>query len=274
MVYSMKKLSTARGDIPWKNLVNLTTFRLSCIPATVCPFSVTQLLDFFESTPLLSNIELRLIPGFPDPSPSRVVSVPHLKELIISSYLTYCILAKHLSIPTGASVVLNFPFSGESSPISDWLPENSSDLNNLSHVTTVNLLLDRDTNYARFKGLSGQLCLYSQLSEGGPSWNVGQCRMIRSYERFNLSNTQRLAVTKHTPSSGEAVDGSPIFQTLLFMDDLRTLTLIRCENLFFIHALNPEKNGSGAVACPNLEEIIICIEKLDRFHISELKEMA
>ena len=58
------------------------------------------------------------------------------------------------------------------------------------------------------------------------------------------------------------------------MNHLRTLTLAECDNLPFICALNPEKDDSGTVACPNLEELILYIREPDWFYIFELKEMA
>ena len=57
------------------------------------------------------------------------------------------------------------------------------------------------------------------------------------------------------------------------MNDLRTLTLIECEHRPFIYALNPEMYA-GAVACPNLEDLILCTAGLGRLRTPELKEMA
>ena len=69
------------------------------------------------------------------------------------------------------------------------------------------------------------------------------------------------------------IDRSSIFQTLLHMKNLRTLTLIECNNHSFIRVLNPGKNSSGTIVCPNLEEIILYVERPDWFCTSELKEM-
>ena len=58
------------------------------------------------------------------------------------------------------------------------------------------------------------------------------------------------------------------------MNNLRTLTLIKCKNLPFICALNPEENNSGAVACPNLEELVIHLKGFGWSYTPGLKEMA
>lgn len=272
---SLRLLSLAgfATSLPWRNLANLTTLKLFRVPETVNLPSITQLLDFFESAPLLSDIELRLISVPSNPPPGRVVPIPHLKKLTLLS-CTPSFLLKYLSIPIGASLVLNFPFGGESSPILDCLPGNFDDLKNLSHITTISLLLDEEANYVRFHGPSGELHLCRIFLDEGPSLNVVQSQTFRSFKKFNLSNTQRLAVTMYDFSPRETVDSSPIFQTLLLMDNLRILTLIECKNLPFIHALNPEKNNSGTVACPNLEDLTLYIKKPSRFNISELREMA
>ena len=58
------------------------------------------------------------------------------------------------------------------------------------------------------------------------------------------------------------------------MGDLRTLTLIRCNNLSFIHALNPERNKSDTVLCPDLQELVLYVKKRDWYYLAELVEMA
>jgi len=58
------------------------------------------------------------------------------------------------------------------------------------------------------------------------------------------------------------------------MDNLRILILTKCHNLPFILSLNPEKNTSGLVLCPNLEELVLYIKLRDQFHIGELVSMA
>ena len=58
------------------------------------------------------------------------------------------------------------------------------------------------------------------------------------------------------------------------MNDLRTLTLIKCKNLPFICALNPKEDNSDAVACPNFEELVIYLKGFDWSYTSGLKEMA
>ena len=58
------------------------------------------------------------------------------------------------------------------------------------------------------------------------------------------------------------------------MNNLRTLTLIKCKNLPFICALNPGGNNSGAVACPNLKELVIFLKGFGWSYTPGLKEMA
>ena len=54
---SLRKLSLVRitTSLPWKNLANLQVFALGC---STLGYDITQLLDFFESTPLLHTIDL------------------------------------------------------------------------------------------------------------------------------------------------------------------------------------------------------------------------
>jgi hypothetical protein len=58
------------------------------------------------------------------------------------------------------------------------------------------------------------------------------------------------------------------------MTDLRTLTLIRCNNRSFIIALNPAHNPSRLAPCPNLEELVLYVEERNAFSIPDLMSMA
>jgi len=273
---SLRKLTLAGfvTSVPWRNLVNLTTFKLSRIPGTAGPPFVTELLDFLESAPLLSNIELNSVPASSNGPPGRVVPIPHLKRLILSSSYAHSTLLKHLSIPTGASLVLDFSFYGADPPIFDCLPPNFSELGNLSRITSVNLLLGPGAKYVRFDGPSGKLYLFGTWPDGDDSPRVTQCQTFQFLGGLDLPKVRRLAVTMCTLPPEDTIDKSSIFQILLSMNDLRILTLIKCNNLSFIRTLNPRKTDSGTVVCPNLEELILYIKKLDWFYTSELEEMA
>ena len=275
---SLHRLSLAgfTTNLPWRNLVNLTTFKLSHFPGTVDPPFVTRLLDFFASTPLLSNISLRhSIPNSSNAPPERIVSLPHLKELTSTSQRTQSALLNHLLIPNGALLEISFTFSGEDSPIPENLPENLDTFDNLSHITAVNLTFDGMEKFVRLNGPSGGLYMYGTWTAGNVSFShTLERRVFRSLDMFDLSKVQRLTITKSGSSLPDEIELSPIFQTLFLMNDLRTLTLIECKNISIIDALNPEKNNSDTVLCPNLERLVLYVKKKERFYLEELMEMA
>ena len=81
---SLRELSLAGviTSLPWRGLSNLTTFDLCDVPED--RILLTQLLDFFESAPHIHRIRLlNAIPDSSDAPAGRVVSLPHLKELVI-----------------------------------------------------------------------------------------------------------------------------------------------------------------------------------------------
>jgi len=261
-------------QLPWRNMSNLEVFELRHKPGTANAYFLTQLLDLFESAPLLSRVDLtHFIPVSSNAPSGRVVPIPHLKKLTIRSPSGHYALLEHLSIPTGASLILRSPRNAEDSPIFDHLPKNINNLNNISHVTSVSLRFSMEAKCARLKGPSGELYLHGAWIDGDALSNIEHRRIFSSLEILNPFSTQWLAVTEYTSSQGPDFDKSHIPQTLLLMNDLRILTLIECDNLPFIHALNPEKNGSSNVPCPHLEELVLYIKKLDWFYTSELKEM-
>jgi len=276
-ISSLRRLSLSglTTNLPWRNLVNLTTFKLSHFPGTVDPPFTTRLLDFFEGAPLLRDITLRhSIPAPSDPPPERLVSLPYLKELTTTSQRAQSTLLNHLSIPSGAHLVITFTFSGENSRILDNLPKNLNNIDNLSHITAINLIFDTKEKSLRLSGPSGGLYIYGIWGAGNISSPSLERRVLRSLDRFNLSQIQKLTITKYTPSPPNEIEESSTFRNLLLMNDLRTLTLIKCNNLSFIHALNPERNKSDTILCPDLQELVLYVKKRDWFYLDELVEMA
>jgi len=95
--------------LPWKNVWNLTAFKLRCAPGS--GVTMTQLLGFLESAHNLRDITLHdSIPTSSDACASRVVRLPSLKTLNISGGTGYGAFLDHLYIPDGASLVLDFNF--------------------------------------------------------------------------------------------------------------------------------------------------------------------
>ena len=101
-------------------------------------------------------------------------------------------------------------------------------------------------------------------------------QILHSLNPPMLSTTQRLAISKYRhPSPNQAeVEKSPVFRTLSFTNNLRTLILSQCNNLTFILALNPKENPSKLVLCPNLEELFLYIKLQGQLHIECLISMA
>jgi len=259
--------------LPWRGLSKLTTLN----PYRVSEDNIllTQLLDFFESAPHLRHIHLcDSNPTSSNAPAERVVSLPHLKDLSIIAQPAHSIL-NHLSIPAGASLHLEFTYSGKESPIPSYLPNPPDRLHNISHITAVNLCLDSEQRSVRLSGPSGELCMLGWWTRGGDKPYDGIETFLRSLSRFDISRTQWLTVTlyRFQPSNLPTTEWT-IYRTFHSMKNLRTLTLSRCNNLEFVLALNPSKNPSKTILCPKLEEIILYIERPDQFHVDELLSMA
>ena len=258
--------------LPWKNLSELTTFELWRVPGD--KISVTQLLDFFVNAPFLDNIELHSIPNLSDAPPGRVVSIPHLENLTISTDLAHSILLDHLSIPTRANLFLNFKFSGEKFPPPDFLPKAAKNLENLSHVTTVNLYFHEGQKYMRLDGPSGGISICGNWEDWVEAASLDlDRRILRSLDYFALSRTERLAITGYEPLTLTEIDKSSPYHILDGMKNLRTLVLTRCNNLPFILALDPNQSPSKPVLCPMLKELNLYVDERDSFNITELRSM-
>ena len=147
------RLSGVITNLPSANLPNLTIFFFEDVPSG--KISMTQLLDFFEHAPLLNDITLRKAsPTTPNAPCGRVVTLPHLKFRQISAESAKSALLKHLSIPSGAVLILHFYFCGEGSPIPVCLPKPFDNLKNVLPITSINLLFDSSLSL-RLNGPNG-----------------------------------------------------------------------------------------------------------------------
>ena len=259
-------LSGVVTHLPWRNLSNLTEFEIYCSPMTVDSPSIVQLLDFLENAPLLRKIVLcNSIPSHVDVPPNRVVPLHNLERLTINGLPAHSTLFDHLSIPTGASLDLRFSFPAPTPRTPVCLANN---LGNHYHITTINLLLN--TSFwmdMRLSGPSGELRM--------SGCQLGKTSLVfLSLCKLDLSKTQMLSVTGSSPSRYDEIEESSVLQLLPLTNDLRILTLIRVDYRRFVRALNPKKNETCTVLCPQLEELVLYFESWDQANAKELVEMA
>ena len=83
-----------------------------------------------------------------------------------------------------------------------------------------------------------------------------------------------ITLCHYRPRAPAQIETWSVYQTLHSMEDLRTLTLVRCTNRPFILTLNPKQNSSKNILCPRLEEITLYIKHPDQYRINELLSMA
>ena len=257
--------------LPWKNLSNLTTFKLHYTPSG--QVSITKLLNFFENSSRLRNVSLtHSMAESSDAPPERVVSPPCLENLtIVADPPAHSILLDHLIIPAQATLTLRSGVIGNGHPLRDFLPKELGNLKNISSVASINICFDDAERPVRLEGPVGGLFVFGSW-KGSPLFDLDR-QVFKSLDHFTLSKTQGLVVTKFkTPTV--VVENSAPYHVLLRVETLRTLTLIQCNNRSFILALNPDKNPSKHILCPELEEIVLYVEDRESFNITELMSMA
>ena len=269
-------LTAALVPLSWSGLENLTIFTLSGVLDRYT--ILAHLLDFFVAAPRLCDIELHnSAPAHSNAPPGRIVSLRNLKKLGIIGCFTNSILLDHLSIPSGATVTLVFNFSGPISPIPPRIPHALDNLHNLSHITAVNFCFGRKRRAIQLNGPSGELYVHGKWIREGARHHLGTNRLLRFINRFDASRCRRLQITQYgcrlDPSA--PIAACAIYQLLLPMGDLHTLTLTESNQLPFILTLNPDKNSDKIVLCPELEEITVYFgHSRYLLHIEELLDMA
>jgi hypothetical protein len=158
-------LRSVRTELPWRNVVNLTSFKL-CF--TMYEVTVRQLLDFFESAPRLRIIELVHATPTSGAQDGRLVSLACLKWMDIIGDDPPSLLLDHLIIPVGARLAT---FGASSGPLTEnLLPGSLGNLRNLSNFTDIRLHIDECDPDIRFSGPNGQVRMYLSPQDNPPAW--------------------------------------------------------------------------------------------------------
>jgi len=243
------RLETVRTELPWRNMVNLTSFTLSFTPPGAV--SVGRLLDFFESAPYLEKIKLHFATPTTSAQNGRLVSLACLKRIHIDGDgpSSSSVLLEHLLIPVGAKLEIWVDLPGPL--IRDHLPRSLDNLKNFSNFTAIKLPTNEYHPRVSFSGPNGQVDINLR------SFRVDSTDLtLESLREFDTSKIKQLEIDNGNLPSGESV-----YQALLLMKDLRTLTLFKCDTpQVFIRALQPAMSSPEVMVCPKLEEVVLVLD--------------
>ena len=244
------RLTRVRIELPRRNMVNLTSFKLSYMLRG--EVTVRQLLDFFENTPRLRKVSLYAVTPAPGAQDERLVPLVCLEAMKIYGGGPASLFLDHLLIPAGARLIMEVYLP--SLLIKDHPPRFLDNLRNLPNFTTVDLCGPGNlTPYLQFSGPNGQV----EMIMNNPQVD-GIHSVLESLNQFDTSRVERLTIrSENSPSSDLSC------RVLLPMKHLRTLILYQFSNPHvFIYALHPDMSPSGVVVCPGLEELIIGLNEI------------
>jgi hypothetical protein len=242
------KLWSVRTELPWRNMVNLTSFTLNRMSRDQP--SVEQFLDFIESAPRLRRVSLFHATPTSGAQNGRLVSLACLERMEIIYGGSASLLLDHLLIPVRAHLEIEVDLP--SPPNQGPPPRFLDNLKNLPNFTDIHLHIDRRFTYMQFSGPNGQVRMVPRTSRVGRTY-LG----LESLGQFDTSKVERLRIDCHDSPSSD-----PPYRALLPMEHLRTLTLYHCRSPHIvIHALHPAMSSSGAMVCPKLEELVIVLDK-------------
>ena len=239
-------LQGVRTELPWRNMVNLTSFTL--VDTSGSETSVMQLLDFFERAPRLRKIRLHFaIPNL-DAHSGRPVSLPCLKRMEIVGNKPLALLFDHLSVPVNAKL------TAEVDPrYSSYLPSSLENIRNLTGFR-VHMHVREFYPSIRFTGPAGETSIAPATRRATTT-----CQVLESLTQFDYSKTERLRLV-----GGDLLlrDGCALYWVIFAMKGLRTITISRCKNPSKIFGWLDEID-----VCPKLEELVVDVradgEKLD-----------
>ena len=220
--------------LPWRNMVNLTSFTLAYVSSDQSP--VRCLLDFFQSAPRLCQIKLQFAASTFGAQRGRLVSLECLKRMdIIGS--SPSLLLGHLLVPADAKLVIHMD-----SRRSLHLPGS----------------LDFLAEFSRFGIRLYVRDLYPSMQFVAPNCKISivpatprastTCRVLESLAQFDPSKIERLGLADGDLTSQH---GRDFGRALPKITNLRSITISRCRNLSgFIPFL-------GHDVCPKLEEFVL-----------------
>jgi len=256
------RLDTVRTELPWRNMVNLTSFALRRTPAG--EISVAQ-LDFFGSAPHLREVYLCSVTLSSGAQGGRLVSLTCLKKIQIDDCGLPSVLLDYLLIPVGAELTIKADVLG--TLIGDILPRALDNLRNFPNPTTIKLSAWGMDPFMMFSGPNGGVYIYLKNCQVDKI-----CLMLESFAQLDTSETKRLRIQNGNPSSR-----GPLYQALLPMRGLRALSLYECYSPhIFVRALDPSTSSSEVVVCPKLEELILVLRDghTDVLYLKGLTRMA
>ena len=238
-------------ELPWRNMVNLTSFTLMCLSQ----ISASQFLDFFESAPHLRDVSLYSDTPITGIQNGRLVPMACLKRMEYGG-CPESHLFDHLLIPVGASLKMRVDLP---SPTEGRPPKFFDNLKNLPDFNMIALQTDMTRMW--FHGPNGEVSMTPTTFDTSS--------MLDFLAYFNTSKTEQLGIQGGTPTTGTL-----LHMALLPMKGLRTLRLTRCEDLCtFVRALHPDMDSSGTMVCPELEELII-VEDKQALDVKVVEEVA
>ena len=254
---SLRKLCLqgVRTELPWRNMVNLTSFTLAyTVPNEV---TVKRLLDFFESAPRLRKIQLRDATPTSGAQNGRLVSLAYLEWMDVLQGGPSSLLLNHLLIPVGAKLVAMVDLLGSFPKSLDRI---------FSNLTRIHLFIHDYYPRVRFGGPHGLV----DMVPGTPQIDSTHS-MLESLAGWDTSKTKWLEVHGADSSSRDL-----LYQILLPMKALRTLVISRSKNShIFMNALQPGMSSSEVEVCPKLENLILVYPvTMETFDVKDVIRMA
>jgi hypothetical protein len=251
------KLESVLTELPWRNMVNLTSFKLSC--GSPGGATIGQLLDFFESAPRLRKVSLCFVPTIPGAQDGRLVSLACLERMEVTGRTLTSTLLDHLLIPVGADLKMDVDLPD--SPHRDHPPRFLDNLRNFASFTDIHICFEEHYTQIQFSGPNGRVEMLSgipQFDDTGP--------VLESLNKFDTSKVERLRI-----DWGDSPPSDLSYRVLLPMKHLRTLTLHcgRCPHIY-VDALHPTMSSSRIAVCPKLEELVIVLASWGTFDMKSV----
>ncbi|KAF9644114.1 hypothetical protein BDM02DRAFT_3272656 [Thelephora ganbajun] len=229
-------------------LPNLTYFEMSNVTSTPLLMSLSNLLTFFERSPLLESVRVDFHGECVRDAPKhKIISLKALKTLYISGsglvgHGDDSLLAR-LELPRGVDVtVMLLILDGSSNPIACAIPPHPDRLPFISGTKRVHAeLLPGHGRYTfRFSGENGKVTVMARWPI--TNLNLGDLLMgsIQSFLPFSTEGAEELCIQGYQAPANLYLPAMRAFDSL---PNLRSILMVHCDNTVLLRALRqPTRN--------------------------------
>lgn len=254
-------------------LPSLTNFEMSGVTSPPISMSLTDLLVFFERSPLLEavHVEFHGVCVHDAPKQKRI-SFKALKTLFISGaglvgHGDNSLLAR-LELPKGVDAMVVLLMNGSPNPIAHAIPPHTDRLPFISGVKRIYVGVRPGDGRCTFRlsGENGKVTVMARWPITNPDLNNLVIGSIQSFLPFPTDDVEEFCIQGYQAPRESYLPALRAFETL---PNLQRILMLQCDNTVLLHAL---RQPTQHLTVPKLRKIELFFDRQREVSGEELTE--